>query len=116
MYRAADRADDAYGLVFRFGIVSRESAGILCAFDVIDSVALAVRVLVGQMVWKHLLKKDAFSVVAFHRHSDVNALFYFFVERAFFVEPYVELDVRNLARKAFVCEIGEKSQRIKDDE
>jgi len=40
--RAAKRADDAYGFVFLFGIVTRESAGVFRALDVINAVTFAV--------------------------------------------------------------------------
>ena len=40
--RAAERTDDAYGFVFLFGIVARESAGVFRALDVINAVTFAV--------------------------------------------------------------------------
>ena len=40
--RTAERADDAYRFVFLFGIVTRESAGIFRALDVINAVTIAV--------------------------------------------------------------------------
>ena len=40
--RAAKRADNAYGFVFLFGIVTRESAGVFRSLDVINAVTFAV--------------------------------------------------------------------------
>ena len=106
MYSSANGANDADGLVFLFRVVARKTAYVLCALDVINSVALAVWVLVGQMVWKHLLVEDVFAVIAFNRHPNVNSLFDLSVERAFFVKTHVDLDVRHRTRKALVGTIG----------
>ena len=40
--RTAERADDAYRLVFLLGIIARETAGVFRAFDVVNAVAIAV--------------------------------------------------------------------------
>ena len=41
--RAAERADDAYRLVFLLGIIAWEAAGVFRALDVVNAVSIAVR-------------------------------------------------------------------------
>lgn len=40
--RTAERAYDAYRLVFLLGIIARETAGVFRALDVVNAVAIAI--------------------------------------------------------------------------
>ena len=42
VYRAAERADDTYGIILLDRIISRKTAGVFRALDVVNAVAIAV--------------------------------------------------------------------------
>ena len=88
----------------------------LCALDVIYTVTDAVGVFVGQVIWKYLLEKYAFSVVAFNCHSDICSLLNFSVKGAFFEQSDVDLYVHNCAAKAFIGEVRKQPHRVESYE
>ena len=81
----------------------------LCALDVVNSVAFTVRILVGHMRRKDLLEENASSVVTFDCHSDVGPSGYLSVERAILEKSDVDFNMRDLSREAFVRKVGKQS-------
>lgn len=108
---AADGTYDAYGFILFYCVVSRETAGILRAFDVIDAVADLIWNLVSEVRGKHLLEIYCLSVIAFNSHADISARGDVSIEGTFFMISDVHLNVDDLTRKAVIGKVSEKPER-----